>query len=133
MQADGANRQALARNAIRSSLAGDLIPKKRRASANIMRGSCVCLGVSGVLERTREFVQDTLDRDVTETPEGAMNGGCWTLISGCQDAKRSAERIGESAAALSPALLTPGPFRTSVWSEKARCQEPPGLVVSMGR
>ena len=62
-----------------------------------------------------------------------MNGGCWTFNSGLPRCEAIRRTFGESAAALSPALLTPGPFRTSWWSHKARCQQSPGLVVFMGR
>ena len=51
-----------------------------------------------------------------------MNGGCWILILGLPRCEAIRRTFGESAAALSPALLTPGPFRTSWWSDKARCQ-----------
>ena len=65
--------------------------KNRFRSANILRESCVCLGVTGVLNDEKRS-SETHRTETARLKEGAMNGGSWTLILGCQDAKQFAER-----------------------------------------
>jgi hypothetical protein len=66
-------------------------PKNRSRSANILRQSCVCLGVNGVLNDDKRL-SETHRTETARLKEGAMNGGSWTLIRGYQDAKQFAER-----------------------------------------
>jgi hypothetical protein len=76
---------------LRASLANGLNPNYCFQSANILRESCVCLGVSGV-RKDESRSSDTHRTETTRQDEGTMNGGCWTFSLGCQDAKRFAER-----------------------------------------
>jgi hypothetical protein len=83
-------------------------------------------------ERRVDIVQYALDR-YHKTGRGYDERRVLDIEFGLPRCEAFRRTFDESAADLSPALLTPGPFRTSLWSEKARCRKPPGLVVSMGR
>ena len=89
------------------------IPKNRSPSANILRESCVCLGVSGALNDEKRS-SETHRTETVSLKEGCDERRMLDIYFGLPRCEALRPTFGESAAALSKALLTPGPFRTSI-------------------